>query len=265
MQQHLKNCRVVVTRSQPGAQRLAQQCTQYGATVRVFPTIDILPCENNSVLRTALADLQQVNDIIFTSAHAVNYCVTFCDQWGLPVPEHANFFAVGESTANVLTQQWGCNVEYPRQSFDSDALLRLPPLEQVMARSIAIVGGVGGRELLQTVLTQRGAKVKKIAVYERMCPQKDHTKKNVAWKKDKIDVIVATSVEGLCNLMMLLDAQERVEVLQIPLLVVGDRMREAAIRLGFSAMLILTAFSAQDHDIIKVLATWQEQWQKAER
>lgn len=249
MQNTLHNQHLLITRPQPGAQRLAAQCQQQGATVTVFPTIVIAPCERNDDMHTALQAFHQADSIIFTSPNAVHYCLEACQAYAVAAPTHARIFAVGESTAQMLIQHWHCSVDYPRASFNSEALLALPALQTVSEQRMTIVTGVGGRDVLQETLTQRGAIVNKVAVYQRLCPDQRLDPHSLA----AIDVIIATSVEGLHNLMQLIHEPDRTTLLQKKLLVISPRMHAAAIALGFSAHLIITAHSAQDCDIISML------------
>ena len=257
---YLKNKKIVITRTQPGAGRLAILCRQLGAKPIIFPTIEIMPCVLNQQLQQNLTRLQYVDKIIFFSPNAVKQCVVLCQQYQLPIPQHVEFFAVGQSTAEVLQQQWQCQVHYPQPSFDSESLLAMPQLANVNGQIIVIVAGVGGRELLEQELTTRGAKVQKLSLYQRVCARSRPQPLLLAWEQDEIAIIVTTSIDGLKNLFTIVGEQGKAYLLQTPLLVISDRMQQQAISLGYQAALIIKATSAQDYDIMNTLKNYFGEW-----
>ena len=67
----LQNKRILITRTRHQASTLAVQLEALGATTIAIPTIEIIPPKTYAPLDAALAQLDQYNWLIFTSANAV--------------------------------------------------------------------------------------------------------------------------------------------------------------------------------------------------
>ncbi|MEP7705352.1 uroporphyrinogen-III synthase [Paraglaciecola sp. 25GB23A] len=125
--------------------------------------------------------------IIVTSTVAAEQCVLYQALW----PTQIQFFAVGQSTADILTHA-GLTVIVPSEA-RSEGLLSLPQLTKVTNKQIIIVKGYGGRELLAETLSERGAIVREWALYKRVSlPNPFCTRQ---WHTEQIQCIIATSGE----------------------------------------------------------------------
>ena len=69
----------------------------------------------------------------------------------------------------------------------------LKELTQVTHKTIAIVKGQGGRELIANTLTKRGGNVLNVEVYKRT--KNDQLAHNIAFNEAQIQCIIVTSVE----------------------------------------------------------------------
>ncbi|MCQ4144231.1 uroporphyrinogen-III synthase [Vogesella sp. AC12] len=90
---------------------------------------------------------------------------------GLPLA--ANLACVGRASADKLAALSGRAVLHPPHGNDSDALLALPPLQQLSGQTVLIVRGDGGRPQLGETLARRGAQVHYAEVYRRVPVQAD--------------------------------------------------------------------------------------------
>ena len=68
-------------------------------------------------------------------------------------------------------------------------------------------------------------------------------------------LVVLTSNEGMHNLLQLLDAASAARLKQIPWLLISERMRESALKLGHNAD-ILIAPEASDSGIHRAINAW---------
>lgn len=156
---------LLITRPQPEAGLLAQRLANQSLHSWVVPTLDIHPIPPTP---DSLKLAHQAHYWIFISANAVR------EGWphlfnlkASPPP----LMAVGAATAQRLVTLTGCAVLHPSDGADSDALLRLPELQQIRGQRVAIVRGEGGREQLSQALRARGAEVTYVECYRRQCPQ----------------------------------------------------------------------------------------------
>jgi len=205
--------RLWLTRTRPGADRQAAELRSAGYAVLVAPVIEIRP---RAVDAGALPAPQLA---IFVSVHAVAAAAGL-----LPALTDAELFAVGEETARALAGH-GLEARVPELA-TSEGLLALPELaEQAVARrTIWLVAGHGGRDLLAATLHDRGARVERVYVYERRAVAPSGV------DPAAVDVIVAGSGNGLVL------AWEHWRGLggpaSVPLLVPSARVAEQARRLG---------------------------------
>ena len=157
---------VVLTRPQADSERLSEALQSEGFQTRVMPimTIEAMPAAE---LAPSLSDDTLC---IFISANAVRF--------GLPQlgPELAScpeltVIAVGNKTRDTLEAE-GIHAEVPARA-DSEGLLEMPALSAPDSRDVVFVKGEGGRELLASELTRRGARVTEWACYRRCWPDVD--------------------------------------------------------------------------------------------
>ena len=159
---------VVLTRPQADSERLSQTLQSEGFQTRVMPimTIEAIP-DAERALSPSLSDDALC---IFVSANAVRF--------GLPQlgPDLARcpdltVIAVGNKTRDTLVAE-GIQAQVPFRA-DSEGLLAMPALSAPDARDVVIVKGEGGRELLASELTRRGARVTEWVCYRRCWPDVD--------------------------------------------------------------------------------------------
>jgi uroporphyrinogen-III synthase len=120
-------------------------------------------------------------------------------------------------------------------------------------QQVLIVRGEGGRPLLGDSLRARGAKVGYAEVYRRVRPQADIAPLIARWSGE-IDLVTATSAELLDNLVGMLGEAGWPLLRRTPLLVISERMRDAAERLGFET--ILLAPGADDASLLDAICSW---------
>jgi uroporphyrinogen-III synthase len=252
----LRNVHVVVTRPAHQAQCLCELIESHGGYAIPFPVLEIVPKIDDEFLQV-INHLKEYQLALFISPNAVNLALpAIMDQGGLPSGLQVG--AVGKATAAALVAQ-GCSVDIsPQDKFDSESLLALPAMQAVKNKKIVIFRGEGGRELLATTLRQRGAEVQYAECYRRIKPAIDPEPLLALWTQQKLDIIVTTSTEGLCNLMEMVGNAGRDALLTTPLLVVSERMAAEARRLGFKAP-VVTAAKAGDQDILLALRQWARQ------
>ncbi len=239
---NLAGTKILVTRPVHQADNLCRLIADNGGQAIRLPVIEIVEFENNQDLLNCRNQLAQLDIIIFISANAVQKTLAILLKQQ-KLPAHIQVIAVGKQTAKVL-KDWGLTPLCSKSPFNSEMVLEMPLLQTpiVQAKRINIFRGEGGRELLADKLRQRGATVNYINVYKRICPPP-----LIGINELQADIITITSVESLHNLLTILKAKKWLD--NTPLVVMSQRIREEANKLGLSAN-IFVASNASDFGLL---------------
>jgi uroporphyrinogen-III synthase len=225
-----------------------------GATTLRLPAVEIKPLKDRRALTAQLGVLENFDVILFTSANAVRFGVSFLDQ-----KRDLTLAALGPATSRALNQAGYRVAIQPGESFDSEALLSHPRLERVAGHRILIIKGTHGRDLLQQELTRRGATVVCAEVYERVPTTVSAaalTAVQERFASGEMQVITATSLEIGAALLELAPHELRSEFERAHWLVPGERVAAGLRELGLKAPL-LRADSAEDQDLAAALIRWR--------
>ncbi|HEX2139995.1 MAG TPA: uroporphyrinogen-III synthase, partial [Woeseiaceae bacterium] len=110
-------------------------------------------------------------------------------------------------------------------------LLSQPDFRDVRGRTIRIVRGDRGRELLGNTLRERGAAVDYLSVYRRLPvrhSQAELDELERVWRRGGIDIITVMSVETLDNLLTALPPYCRAALPATPLVTPSKRVIQTA-------------------------------------
>src|SRR5205814_9320923 len=130
----------------------------------------ILPPADRSSLERAQRELAQYDYAVFVSANAVEYGVGDPASW----PAHLVALAPGPGTASALAAVGIGQVRIPATTMDSEGLLALPELADVVGKRFVLYrggGGTTGRELLGETLSERGAQIDHVECSRREQPR----------------------------------------------------------------------------------------------
>ncbi len=246
----LRGRTILVTRPAHQASVLTELIEQAGGQCVLFPAIAIEPPADPQAAALLLHEVADFDFAIFVSANAVEQSFVLAPGLGRGL---RMVLAVGQATARALRSHGVDNVIVPDETADSEALLRLPQLEDVRDRRALIVRGEGGRGLLVDTLEQRGAEVRCAECYRRARPSGDPGELLAQWEGGAIDAVIAMSSETLSNLWDLVGEQGRALLLSTPLFVPHARIAEAAARLGIADVAIT---DAGDEGLVRGLSAW---------
>ena len=195
----LHGVRVLVTRPEPAAGRLADVLAAEGAVVFRVPALEIAPVEDMESVDRLRSRLDDVSVVVFTSVNAVDGFFGLMPE-SAPGRLPAVVLAVGRATAEALQARGLARVRTPCGRSDSEGLLARPQLDarQVAGRLVAVVKGEGGRDLLGKELRRRGAEVIEADVYRRRVPER--LAEMLDGVRESVDIVTVTSVEALENL-----------------------------------------------------------------
>jgi len=119
---------------------------------------------SDTASRTSLQLALEASRVVFTSPAAVRAAAAL--QTLHPVHSQS-WIAVGSATAAALKRAGVAHVQSP-QRMDSEGLLDLAALQEVNGVDIGLVTAPQGRDLLASALVQRGARLLRADVYQRL-------------------------------------------------------------------------------------------------
>ena len=234
---------VVLTRPQADSERLSEALQNEGFQTRVMPiiTIEAIPTAEQAPAPSLSDDAL----CIFISANAVRFGLP---QLGSALARNSDLtvIAVGNKTRDTLAAE-GIQAQVPVRA-DSEGLLAMPALSAPDSRDVVIVKGEGGRELLASELTGRGARVTEWACYRRCWPEVDVS--------GLIEISAglifqASSGEMVSRLSELLAGGGQADLFQSSIIVPSDRVARLATEIGWGQ--VIRAEDASDDAFIRAL------------
>jgi uroporphyrinogen III methyltransferase/synthase len=196
---------ILVTRAATQSSQFTTCLQQEGATVIEMPTLEIVPPSSWQELDAAIAQLEQFDWLILTSANAVEF---FLDRLATQLQDHRTLAGlriavVGEKTAAVL-QKRGLQPDFVPPEYVADSLAAHFPGSLVGANILFPRVESGGRDVLVKDLTSRGAVVTEVAAYQSRCPDAIAPKVLSALQTQAVDAITFASsktVKHFCQLL----------------------------------------------------------------
>jgi uroporphyrinogen-III synthase len=174
----------------------------------------------------------------------------------VPFPTACKVAAVGKKTAQALVNN-GINATLvPSDTFNSEALLALPELQQVSGQKISIIRGEGGRELLKDALSQRGAEVAYVDVYRRSCPRLSLLPLVKFLDEQTLAIILLTSEESLFNLFDV--TRGKIDLNNTILLLGSQRIADSSVLTAYEGERLVSR-DPSDESIYNCLISWANQ------
>lgn len=244
------NKTILVTRPDPAGSELCKKIDAEGYRAIHLPTIKFAFSQNTDFLRKTITLLGEQDWIIFVSPQAVLTCVPLLREVWPILPNNVRFAAIGKGTATVLSVA-GYQSIFPENEWTAEGLLKLPVLQDLNGKRVAIVRGEGGREILEDHLIARKAQVTSIILYRRVMPEIDMTNYINLLKEKQIDIITSTSCTGVENLKKMVGDIGWPELQNVPMIVVSERIKKLAHELGFTSVFL--ANNASHTAILKTI------------
>lgn len=259
---------VVITRPEAQAAAWAEQLQVLGFTCARLNLLEISAVaeeDKTRAIKNKILDFDLYQKVIFVSQNAVDYGMSWLEDYWPQLPIGIDYFAVGATTAKKLAS-YGVEVQDLAVSasggMTSEDLLSAEHLQNVDGEKILIFRGCGGRGHLAEELRKRGAWVDYCELYERGLP--------VTAREQLLQLIAVTeaadtqimlslhSGESLQNLVAVFaqlttaeQATARAWMHNNILLVPSQRVAEAAQMAGFTR--IICAENATDNAMTAAL------------
>ncbi|HVE44916.1 MAG TPA: uroporphyrinogen-III synthase [Gammaproteobacteria bacterium] len=237
MKHPFQGMRVLVTQLQPQGGKWCEKIRASGGEAVYFPTIEIFPLVDTHAFHQALAALPHQARLIFISPQAVYLSMPHIKAY-LPQLSNISIAAVGLGTANALREMGVSDILYPAQAWHSEGLLALPQFAHVTNQKIAVIRGEGGRELIDTVLSERGASILAVVAYRRVLPRQTVSLEDLFYDSG-FDIMMAGSFESVKNIKVLAGQFIWKRVKNVPLIVTSQRIKTLAEALGFETVLVV--------------------------
>ncbi len=223
------------------AERLVLPLQAAGYQVSNVPLLAIEPLALQPAQKQWLLDLDQFHRVVVISPSAADVLLETLEDYWPQWPVGVNWYTVGQGTKFRLHNA-GIAAACPEQGDKSEDLLQHPDLQQLTGEKILLAKGRGGRDLLHTSLTARGAKVSVLPLYERVKPKLNPQQLARLLTGDH-QILVVTSGESLLQYLAFMQMQFKhqqtleAELNRCWLLVPSYRIEKQANKLGFNTVI----------------------------
>lgn len=233
-EQPLNGRRILVCRPQPKADSLCHELGQAGAEARALPMIDIQPLAPDGKGRALLQDFDHFQHVIAVSPSAAQRLLQELEHWWPQWPVGIHWWGVGRGTAEVFRQA-GLPGDWPQDGHDSEALLAQPAFhcESIHEQKVLLAKGEGGRELITQTLTERGARIETLTLYQRQCPHYPAATLSECFRDFDPDTLIVLSGETLKNLLQVVQNTDP-DLTRRQLIVPVSRVADEAKAAGFT-------------------------------
>lgn len=242
---------ILVTRPNPGGEKLVQRIRSLGKMAFHAPLIEIMPGNELSLLPTKLARLTNGDQVFFLSPNAVWHANSALYLAGRKWPDTLSYYGIGHSTASTFHQLTNLPIQLSQTGETSDTLIELPDLQSILGKKSLLLRGNGGRELLAATLKSRGSHIDYCECYQRQPIKYDQQTFQLQWRKANIKTIIVTSGEMLHLLFNLITDDVKPWLLSRHLIIVSDRLASTACQLGWQSVKV--AKSANNDALIQAL------------
>ncbi|ATJ81135.1 uroporphyrinogen-III synthase [Halomonas beimenensis] len=221
---------VLICRPGPRASVLAEAIAARGFAVEHGEAMALEALPESPEMRAAWLDFDQFRRVVVVSPYAADCLAEALDRYWPQLPVGIDYYAVGAATAATLHRELGVRVHVPATGGEttSEALLALGSLQRLDDQRVLLVAGEGGRPLLAETLSERGARVTRLALYRRRLLEPDASLRRRLAEGD-YRALVITSGEILEHLARWCSPA----ALNQPLIVSSTRLATLAGTLGF--------------------------------
>jgi len=244
----MTNWRILLTR--PQAENIVTAETL--ATNHIFstnlPLLDIKQLPENSVMLNIIHNLANFKAIIVVSKPAAYLLVNLLKRYEILPSTKTIFFSVGFGTGQIL-EQHNLPVIYPQKGNDSEALLKLTKLQDLIKNqaNFLLVKGENGRDLLNKTIKSANCNITNLELYQRINLNYSPNFIGQIIYQNQINGVFITSSQSLIHFTKLID----LNLYNIVLFVPSNRIADMAKDYGFSK--IYNCFGADGNSLLKTL------------
>lgn len=199
-----------------------------------LPLLDIVKIPVETWKNKCHGEINKPDLLIFISTNAVHHSIQYLKQCWPKMPIIA---AIGLATNEAL-KTYNLKAQIIPSESNSESLIKHPALQGITNKTITLIKGEGGRQILQDYIKQQNAKLIEIDVYKRQCPVNLKSQINKIWHQNHIEIILIFSVESMTNLLNNALPEIKSIILNTPCLVIGKRIQCEAIKHGMKKIIL---------------------------
>ncbi|PVX32410.1 uroporphyrinogen-III synthase [Pasteurella langaaensis DSM 22999] len=247
---------VLVTRPDERGAQLVEMLNKSGIAAIHLPLFSISAGRELNELPNKINQLNAGDIIFVVSKNAVKFAAETLKSIGFHWRNDVQYIAVGQSTACCLSSLSEQTVIYPFAQENSEGVLNLPQMQQLHEKTVLILRGNGGRELLAEQAKARGAKVDVLECYQRIPVAYDDNIAQVdLCKRSGVESLIVTSLAILQALIEFVPPEEQNWLKACRLVTVSRRIANFAIKCGWKSENILISARADNASLVETLVT----------
>lgn len=226
---------LIITRPQKQSDPWFEYAMQHGIDYLSLPALEIKSLHTAWDIHQREM-LERADILIVTSAN----CIDSAPFSLLQQLREGSFKIVtlGQGTSNALKAHHIQAFLTAPDGTTSESLLALPffEAEKLSSKNIIILSGQGGRHYLEETLSQRHARVHRIALYQRICPAGYPPETLQAVQRCAKPIFIITSQEALTNIIKLFPETAHLWLKAQLFIFVSERILDYAKTLGFTQL-----------------------------
>lgn len=230
----LQGLRILNTRPKDQAAELSSKIRAAGGMVIESPALEIIPTDDSWHQR--LTALPTVDSAIFISKNAVLFAFNTLKKHQIHWPDTITTIPIGKGTAKTL-ETLGITVADIPASQDSESLIQLSCFQRV-PQNILLFKGMGGRDVIERQLSDRGHRMTSIAVYRRRIPSFRPDFIKSIWQENQVDIILLTSAQSLLNLFVMFGSEGKAWLQTKTWLTISPRLAKTAQDAGIKNIIV---------------------------
>ena len=197
----LFNKKIVITRAQAQAGKLAQKLRLLGADVLEFPLIKISPPTTLEPLEKAIKTCETYHWLVFTSLNGITIFFEKFQNLGLDIRQLASvkIAVVGKESAKFLTQNYHINADLIAPQSTAESLSQEFTSLSLQNQNILLIQGNLASPNLRQSLIQLGAHVNAIEAYRTEKQACDLFRTRSRLETESVDWIIFTSASAVEN------------------------------------------------------------------
>jgi len=247
---------VLVTRPDERGAQLVEMLNKSGIAAIHLPLLSISAGRELNELPNKINQLNAGDIIFIVSKSAVKFAAETLKSIGFHWRNDVQYIAVGQSSAAYLSALSEQAVIYPFGQENSEGVLNLPEMQQLQEKTVLILRGNGGRELLPAQVNARGAKVEVLECYQRIPVAYDDNIVQVdLCKRSGVASLIVTSLDIFHALIDFVPSEEQDWLKSCQLVTVSHRIADFAIKCGWKTENILISPRADNASLVETLVT----------